>query len=96
MPTILPAVISFSNCPDVHIYRLGAYMPKFCPYFRVQVIEAALCDGSLDDLCKFQQPKDPGLLHTSSWRNEFLEICSQPLDYGRPDKVLPEQEKNRS
>ena len=61
-----------------------------------QVIEAALLDGNLDNLCKFQQPKDPRLLHTSSWRNEFLELCPETLDYGRPDGVLPKQEKKRS
>ena len=54
-----------------------------------QVIEAALQSDGLENLTRIQLPKDPRLAHTSSWRNEFLDLCSKPLDLGRPDTALP-------
>jgi len=57
-----------------------------------RVFEAALRAGDLEELCKIQLPKDPRLLHTSSWRNEFLDLCPRPLDFGRPEEALPPEE----
>jgi len=54
-----------------------------------QVIEAALIDGNMESLFKIQLPKDPKLLHTSSWRNEVLDLVAQPLDLGHPDDGMP-------
>lgn len=54
-----------------------------------RVIEAALRGGGLDELTRFQLPKDPQLKHTSSWRNEFLELVPTSLDMGLPEGGLP-------
>lgn len=48
------------------------------------VIETALRAGRLDELYPIQFPKDPSLLHTSSWRNEVLGLRAEALDLGKP------------
>ncbi len=48
------------------------------------VIETALRSGRFDELYPLQFPKDPSLLHTSSWRNEVLGLRAEPLDLGVP------------
>ncbi|MFA6107284.1 MAG: methylenetetrahydrofolate reductase C-terminal domain-containing protein [Candidatus Latescibacterota bacterium] len=54
-----------------------------------QVIERALADDALRGLTALHPPKDPRLQHTSSWRNEFLGRCPQPLAVGDPGDALP-------
>ena len=49
------------------------------------VMEAALSSGGVTGLSDIQPPKDPRLQHTSSWRNEALRLCPEPLDLGSPD-----------
>lgn len=49
-----------------------------------EVIETALRAGRLEELYPIQFPKDPALLHSSSWRNEVLGLCPGTLDLGRP------------
>lgn len=49
-----------------------------------KVIEASLASGSVDGLFPLQPPKDPTLVHTSSWRNEVEGKCPIPLDLGMP------------
>lgn len=53
-----------------------------------QVIERALATGTLPVLAKLQLPKVPRLQHTSSWRNEFMGQCPQPLDVGDPGEAF--------
>ena len=60
-----------------------------------RVIEAALTSGGLEGLCRIQLPKDPRLQHTSSWRNEILDLCPKPLELGRPpDEALPSRKED--
>jgi len=48
------------------------------------LMETALRTGRLAELYPLQLPKDPALLHTSSWRNEVLGRCPETLDLGQP------------
>lgn len=48
------------------------------------VIETALRAGRFEELYPLQFPKDPSLLHTSSWRNEVLGLRAEALDLGKP------------
>jgi methylenetetrahydrofolate reductase (NADPH) len=48
------------------------------------VVEVALRTGRLGELYPLQLPKDPTLLHTSSWRNDALGLTGAPLDLGAP------------
>ena len=52
-----------------------------------EVIERALKTDTVDRLFPLQLPKDPSLVHTSSWRNEVLSRCPEPLDLGAPTEV---------
>jgi hypothetical protein len=55
-----------------------------------RVLEAQLVDGGIDGLQRLQPPKDPDLVHTSSWRNEVQGRCPEPLDLGPlPDAAKP-------
>ncbi|MDA0746387.1 MAG: methylenetetrahydrofolate reductase C-terminal domain-containing protein, partial [bacterium] len=54
-----------------------------------EVIQRALRAGQMEDLYRFQIPKDASLLRTSSWRNEVLGLCQEPLDLGCPEGALP-------
>ena len=49
-----------------------------------EVIEKALRAGRFEELYPVQFPKDPSLLHTSSWRNEVLGLRAEALDLGKP------------
>ena len=55
-----------------------------------EVIERAMKAGEVKMLTEFQLPKDPRLVHTSSWRNEVLGLCPKPLKIEDPDCALPE------
>ncbi len=54
-----------------------------------EVIERALEGGQMGELYRFQLPKNPKLVHTSSWRNEVLGLCAENLDLGKPEDGLP-------
>lgn len=55
-----------------------------------QVMEAALRDGGVEKLLRFQPPKDPRLQHTSAWRSDVLGLCPESLELGSPpDRSLP-------
>ncbi|MBT4613212.1 MAG: hypothetical protein HOC05_24405, partial [Gemmatimonadetes bacterium] len=49
-----------------------------------RVMEATLATDRVEALFSLQPPKDPTLVHTSSWRNEIEGLCPQPLDLGLP------------
>ena len=49
-----------------------------------EVVETALRADRFDELYSVQFPKDPSLLHTSSWRNEVMGLIPPPLDLEGP------------
>lgn len=54
-----------------------------------RVIECALAEGNLEGLDLIHPPKDPELVNTSSWRNEFLERVPRPLPLADSRDALP-------
>jgi len=54
------------------------------------VIERALKAGEFKQLAGLQMPKDPTLVHSSSWRNELLGMCPKPLRIEDVDCAVPE------
>ncbi len=54
-----------------------------------RVIECGLTAGSLAGLEVIHPPKNPALAHTSSWRNEFLDLVPRPLRWVEAGGALP-------
>ena len=55
-----------------------------------EVVGRALKAGEFKMLTELQLPKDPRLSHTSSWRNEVLGLCPEPLKIEDVNCALPE------
>jgi len=73
----------------------GAYVDGMCEVDNTRrcywgrVIEAGLKGDGLESLVPLQPPKDPALVHTSSWRNDSLHLTADKLDLGEPGPALP-------